>query len=242
MLTLADRFRCFAYLFELRDDVDITGWDIIENEGISKERRRDLEGTIPEDYLDFYSVFDGLTFRYELPGLEGDHAEHGIVLEQLDPAVPTGQEGKWWESFGHESVDFKYSLNILPADLPNNQWQVQFLQTEGTEKREAKVAFHGPSPGETRWWDTFEDYMTDGARHGFYWFWEQGGGIGGVDTLEYLLENSVDASMSDDELAGLLVAQGDKLNDELPVDVTEEVADALVDWLADRVVLLIPEG
>ncbi len=239
MLELADKFRFYTHLFSLRPDVEMGLYEVLEGEGISKEVREHFQDILPDDYLDFYAVYNGLDFRYELPDSEGDLGNHGINLDRLEPG---GRTSKWWESYGYETVDFEHSFGVLPAERPNAQWQVEYVQEEGVDKKDATIAFHGSAPEDTVRWDNFEDYLTDAAKHGFIWFWQRGGGGGGVDSLAFLLDNSVDPSTPRDELRHLLVEQGEKIEDFFEVDVTEEVAEELIEWLGDRVVLLLPDA
>lgn len=84
----------------------------------------------------------------------------------------------------------------------------------------------GPPPAP---FASFEAYVTAGARKAFTWYWQVDDREGG-ELLDRLLATSVDPGTPPDELATMLEARG----------ATPAEARALVEWLGEDVVVLLP--
>lgn len=236
-MELADRFRFFIYLFEQRPDVDITMFEVIEEEGFEGS---DFDEEVPEDLLDFYRVFDGLEFSYDIAEGLDDHNGSGSGGRVTFERLMTGRS-KWWGPAGWEPIDFHE--NFVVENI-NDEWMAQYVRQEDEAKTDARIAFFSSGDDYVNWWDDFEAYLTDGARHAFVWMWQQADVYWEVEVLlDVLLSNSIAPSTPREQIRDRLMEIGEDIGFEfLPLDVTDEVADDLIGWLGDRVVLLVPQS
>lgn len=142
-------------------------------------------------------------------------------------------------------------INLVPAknyrwhDKPEDWDWVDFkaqtmfddLQAEGStmlsynpdeKPTDAILVFDDANDNERFPMGTAEDYFTLGAKRGFVWYWQNGGG----EHLERLVEKSLPASTPPAELTKALVARG----------ASAAEAAALIKWLGKDASLLVEQA
>jgi len=239
-MDLAEKFRLFVYLFDRRPDIEVSSFEVIEQEGLTAKEAAPFKDKLPEDFSSFLKTFDGLEFSYRITSLE-DHQGSGsggsITLERL------GDSGRqWWAHHGFEPLEFE---NYMMLEDVNGEWTAKYVQMEGQEKKDATISFFSSGDDYYKTWSSFEEYLQDGARNAFVWMWQQADVYWECAVLlGALLRASVDPSTPREELRERLFAQFEKIHPairrDVPLELTAEKADELIDWLGDRVVLLLP--
>jgi hypothetical protein len=99
----------------------------------------------------------------------------------------------------------------------------------GTSETRLLTDAHHTNDGTFTPFPSFDAYVTAGARKAFTWYW-QVGDREGTALLDRLLATSVDPGTPPGELVTMLEARG----------AGPAEARALVDWLGEDVVVLLP--
>src|SRR5690606_15299050 len=152
---------------------------------------------------------------------------------------PEGNGGRLWLDAGHgegwQSQDERWLDGVASSLLIDDvvaEGLGLLVVDEGGAITDARPAFHDANDEALYRYASLEDYLTQGARKGFVWYWASPGSRDAADVLEQLHEGSLPAGTEPAVLRARLEAQGAAL----------EEAEALWRWLGDDARLLVPAG
>jgi len=220
-LSLAARLDAWARVFSARKDISVR----------SLERGKPWKGAAQaihasKEIDQFYTENNGFELVWDLP----ERASAGLSTGALVIKRGSGTQVLWYEDNGRRSFSYKIAILI---DEPSNEANTLFAHRYigDTRKVEKVLVFDDASSNESRTFDSFELYLTEGAKRAFAWYWQQPSATT-EEILGALRAISADPATPRDALEARIVAAG----------ASADEAKALYDWLGPDASLLVPKS
>jgi len=217
-LELGSRLGAYFALLAKRSDVQIA-----EHVVTGPDAGQAFEPRVPADLRQFAAAHQRFTVTWvradedpesksvELASLGGRFSFRADGLGQFD-------EADWAKE---RENPFSLFTGVDDVVAEGNGWLV--LKDESDP---AIMGFENSNDDAFTPFDSFEAYVTAGAKRAFEWYWQS---HDESEHAERLLENSIAAGTPDSELRELLLERG----------AEPAMADALVTWLGDDVRILL---
>lgn len=182
-------------------------------------------GDLPPDAAAFARACGGveLTWVFDEDKEKRDGFSKGYRGGRLNLRL----DGAWYPRAGWEWVDLDEHAMLDDMVEEAGTWLVT---RNGAPRSKAALLFHPSSgPEGVRVFRSLEEYLTEGARRAFVWYWQKPGYWEADEFVGRLREGSIAEDTPAEEIARALEARG----------IEAEEATALVEWLGAQAALLV---
>ncbi len=225
-LTLGGLLHAYLRAFAQRPDVYVR--DNRET-GVAKQSVLDgLRGQLPGELLAFFAEVGALRFCWVFEDGKAemhnsDEGYNGGLIHFL------GAQGFRWYPNSWDREYYPHEKEAVIEELyPEGNTKLCYNPDE--DPTQAWLAFDDANEGAYVPMGTLEEYLRKGAKRGFTWYWQARNSGKSKHFTQRLLDASMPLDTPEDEVVAGLVSKG----------LSETEAKALVRWLGDEAVILLP--
>lgn len=221
-LPLGQLLQLYVRLFAKRRDVRVLDKKFAKPANAKVLRR--WRSLTPAHVLALYESIGSGHLRWVFADAEGEHDRDGgrLLLDGIRSLHWRARPSDW------TFATFEMEAAFEPLD---SYGSATMSFEPGQARTDAEIVFFDKDAAQRISWGTAEHYLTEGAKRAFVWTWQLGDSPETEHAVARLMSASVSADTPTDELETMLAKQR----------LTETQARALVRWLGDRVVLLLPK-
>jgi hypothetical protein len=223
--TLAARLRAFVQTLAQRPDIVVLEHDV--RPGLSPERADDLREEwfwlVPEELVQFAREIGGLTFTWALASRA--HDLEGYSEGSRGGRLNLGPFEKFSYLYNNGNWP-SHAASFAPLDRMVAEGLGGLMRPRDLSAP-PRMVFDDSSANKLVEMDSWERYVTRGARSAFCWFWQVDDRLG-REILAQLRSQSLTPDVGADALRARLLAAG----------LERVMADEMLEWLGADAVLL----